>query len=316
MEYTQLGKQIYDEAVAAGFDSCGIIPIDKMDGFLTRLKEREERVPSSAGFYESLNFGHVRQRFPWAKAVVICTYWLGKYRYPQSLQGKYAKSFFLSPSNSCCMDMQKKCQQLEAWFANRGIHAEGGNQFSQISIGPLRYAAMMAGLGIIRKNNFLYTEKGSFIELVGYVIDEECLMQHTPKLRPCADTCHLCQQNCPSKALKGPFTMSPLECVSFITTFAKGQLPEGMDDSACGTWICGCDSCQDACPYNRFHDWNTGAAYPGLEELASKLQPETLLKQTDEFIQQKVIPYTDYHVAKDEAQTLRICADRSIRNQH
>ena len=22
------------------------------------------------------------------------------------------------------MDMQKKCQQLEAWFANRGIHAE------------------------------------------------------------------------------------------------------------------------------------------------------------------------------------------------
>ena len=43
MEYTQLGKQIYDEAVAAGFDSCGIIPIDKMDGFLTRLKEREER---------------------------------------------------------------------------------------------------------------------------------------------------------------------------------------------------------------------------------------------------------------------------------
>ena len=33
MEYTQLGKQIYDEAVAAGFDSCGIIPIDKMDGF-------------------------------------------------------------------------------------------------------------------------------------------------------------------------------------------------------------------------------------------------------------------------------------------
>lgn len=95
--------------------------------------------------------------------------------------------------------------------------------------------------------------------------------------------------------------MSPLECVSFITTFAKGQLPEGMDDSACGTWICGCDSCQDACPYNRLHDWNTGAAYPGLEELASKLQPETLLKQTDEFIQQKVIPYTDYHVAKDEA---------------
>ena len=36
------------------------------------------------------------------------------------------------------MDMQKKCHQLESWFAEQGIHAD--------------------------------------IELVGYVIDEECLM--------------------------------------------------------------------------------------------------------------------------------------------
>ena len=80
-------------------------------------------------------------------------------------------------------------------------------------------------------------------------------------------------------------------------------------------WICGCDSCQDICPYNRQHDWNQGDAYPGLEELAPQLQPEKLLAQSDTFIQEKVIPYTDYHIAADEAKTLKRCAARSLGNR-
>lgn len=108
--------------------------------------------------------------------------------------------------------------------------------------------------------------------------------------------------------------MNPFECVSFITTFGKGKVPKGMEDTACRTWICGCDSCQDACPYNRMHDWEKGLSYPGLETLEPELAPETLLEQTTEFISQKVIPYTDYHVTADEAETLRINAARSLRN--
>ena len=51
-------------------------------------------------------------------------------------------------------------------------------QFEHSSIGSLRYVAEMAGLGIVRKNNFLYSEKGSYLELVGYVIDQECELYH------------------------------------------------------------------------------------------------------------------------------------------
>ena len=60
---------------------------------------------------------------------------------------------------------------------------------------------------------------------------------------------------------------------------------------------------------------NQGDAYPGLEELAPQLQPEKLLAQSDTFIQEKVIPYTDYHIAADEAKTLKRCAARSLDNQ-
>ena len=109
--------------------------------------------------------------------------------------------------------------------------------------------------------------------------------------------------------------MSPLECVSFLTTFGKGALPSGMKDDCFGTWICGCDSCQDVCPYNRSHDWTNGEAYPGLEELEGELQPEKLLQQPDEFLQDHVLPYTSCHVMPGETETLRLCAARSMRNR-
>lgn len=311
-----LASQIHDMALSCGYDDCGIIPIDYMGEFSDYLQKRIVDVPLSAFFYQAIGAsGGTRDRFPWAKSVVVCTLWLGKYRFPASLQGKYAKNLFLSSDNEPCSAFRKSLEQLEVWFTEHGIRAEGGRQFGARSIGPLRHAAMMAGLGIIRKNNFFYTENGSFIELIGYVIDRSCMLVHTPALKPCSEKCDLCQKNCPSGALKGPFAVNPLECVSFLTTFGKGELMPGMDEGKCGEWICGCDSCQDACPYNRRHDWTKGTAYPGLEELESELQPETLLKQSDAFLQKHVIPYTDNHVGIEETETLRICAARSLRNQ-
>lgn len=314
MNDTSLATQIHDSAIAADFDNCGIIPIENMDKFELYLQARTKLVPQSRFFYQAIgDLADIKGRFPWAKSVVICTYWLGKYHYPASLQGKYAKSFFLSPGNAPCGKLDQSCGQLEALFKEQGLHYAGGRQLGALSIGPLRYAAMAAGLGIIRKNNFLYTEKGSFIELVGYVIDRPCTLRHNCKLRFCAVNCHLCQDNCPSGALKGPFTMNPFECVSYLTTFGKGELPPGMDEKQCGGWVCGCDRCQDICPFNRRHDWSKGDTYPGLETLAPDLQPEKLLTQSDEFLQERVIPYTDHHVAPDETKTLRRCAARSLR---
>ena len=95
MDTDKLGQVIYEKALACGFDDCGIIPIDDMDGFQQRLQEREEKVPSSAFFYQGMgDFANIKKRFPWAKSVIIGTYWLGKYRFPPSLQGKYGKAFF------------------------------------------------------------------------------------------------------------------------------------------------------------------------------------------------------------------------------
>ena len=124
-----LASQIHDMALSCGYDDCGIIPIDYMGEFSDYLQKRIVDVPLSAFFYQAIGAsGGTRDRFPWAKSVVVCTLWLGKYRFPASLQGKYAKNLFLSSDNEPCSAFRKSLEQLEVWFTEHGIRAEGGRR--------------------------------------------------------------------------------------------------------------------------------------------------------------------------------------------
>ena len=116
-----LASQIHDMALSCGFDDCGIIPIDDMDEFNDYLQRRIVDVPSSALFYRAIGAsGGTRDRFPWAKSVVVCTLWQGKYRFPASLQGKYAKNLFLASDNEPCRALRQSLEPLEEWFTERG----------------------------------------------------------------------------------------------------------------------------------------------------------------------------------------------------
>ncbi len=190
-----------------------------------------------------------------------------------------------------------------------GVHWDGINSF------PLRWAAMQAGLGIVRKNNFFYTASGSWVGLMGYVTDVEGELIHdASSLRPCSEKCNLCQRACKSHALSAPYTMNPMRCVSFWTTFGKGVVPDFLDEGMFGEWICGCDDCQDACPHKRRHDWDAGEPFSDLEEIAPMMAPEHLVEQPDEFIETHIIPKTDNHLQPGDAHVLREGAARAIRN--
>lgn len=314
MRNSDMAKNIHQAALRCGFENCGIIPLEYLDGFQERLQERIQKIPSSADAYQSMEaLADAKKRFPWAKSVVICIYWYGKYRFPKEMQGRYAKAFFLSPEEGRADGYDQK--RLEQWFAEQGIRADGGDQIHHTSVGPLRHAAAMAGLGIIRKNNFFYTEKGSYYGLLGYVIDQECQLIHTPNLEPCGKSCTLCQDACKTKALQSPYTLDPAKCVSFWTTFGKGQVPPFLKEEMFEEWLCGCDNCQDACPHNRKHDWDEGEAFSNLSDLAPQLTPERLLELSDSFLMENVIPKTDYHMQPSDVSVLRENAKRALRFQ-
>lgn len=306
-------QNIYQMAMNCGFENCGIIPISDLAGYKDQLDERKNNVSQSARFYQGMEaFTHLKEQYPWAKSIVICTTWLGKYRYPESLQGKYAKSFLLSPESvPDSKDHQDKLR-FEAWMSEQGIRWEGGEKYGALRNLPLRYAAVMAGLGIFRKNNFFYTEKGSYYELEGYVIDQESILKQSCNLSACAESCTLCQSACKTHALSAPYTMNPMECVSFWTTFGQGNVPPQLAESQFEHWVCGCDSCQDVCPYNK-HDWNHGEDFPGLDEITALLQPENIVNASDYMLCEVVIPKTIAHIPPQQVETLRVAAARVLR---
>lgn len=307
MDEINLSKKIYHCAIQCGFDNCGIISVNTLDEFKEFLRKRVSNVPESKAFYENVgSFRDIKKRFPWAKSIVILTFNYGKYRFPKELQGKYAKAFFLSPSKNGMAGFD--LERFEQWFTEHEIRAEGGEH---VGIGPLRYMAAKAGLGIIRKNNFFYTEDGSYNNLIGYVIDKECELIQSVSAIPCGEKCDLCQKACKTKALQSPYTMNPLKCVSFWTTFGNSDIPQGLSPEMFEEWVCGCDNCQDACPYNRGHDWSSGECFPNLAEIAPMIQPQEYEHLSDEFLIKQVISRTADHLQASDVQALRKNANRA-----
>ena len=302
----ELAQSIHQAALDTGFDNCGILALDDMESFADRVTERMDAVPDSRAFYEGIRRNaDIRKRFPWAKSLVICTARYGKYRYPEQLRGRYAKSFFLSPESGTAQDSQ---QTLGQWLDEKRIRWARGPVYG------LRHAALHVGLGLIRKNNFFYDETGSWLNMEGFLIDRECRLYQKHSLRPCPQKCNLCVKNWPTGSLSAPYVMDPGRCISFCTTFGRGAVPEGIPESAFGEWLIGCDRCQDVCPFNR-HDWDTGEVFPGLEEILPLLEPEALAAATDAELIERVIPKTANHIQPEEVATIRRSASRLLQNR-
>ena len=311
-----LSSKIYQMALHCGYDNCGILPLSQinMKEYQQHLAERIRQFPQSAAIYHKMeSFSQLTTQYPWAKSAIVCITWLGKYRYPKSLQRKYAKAYMLS---SHTVPHSKEHQQklfFEQWLTEQGIQFDGVSRSAPGYLFPLRHVAVLTGLGIFRKNNFFYGENGSYYELEGYLIDKECRYQHTCTIQPCADNCSLCYKACKTHSLSAPYTMEPTLCISFLTTFGQGKIPSSIQEEQLATWICGCDDCQDACPYNK-HDWSQGESFYGLDEIEPLLKPENILKATDSILCEKVIPKTNKHIPEDQVETLRISAKRALRH--
>ena len=313
---TLLAQEIHDKALACGYDDCGIVPLDALDFYKERMIKRLEDVPESKKVYAHSNaFLTLKENYPWAQSIVVCTEYFGAYKFPASLQKRYAKGLLLSLANIPDGVEVKQRRSFETWFNDKNIRFIGGETAKPTGVVPLRPASVAAGLGIYRKNNFFYGLKGSNYELVAYLIDQPCEYIRHLEIPPCPETCDLCQQKCKTKSLSAPFTMNPLTCVSYINTFGDGKLPEGVTEDMLEEWILGCENCQDCCPFNKNHDWSIGKDYPGLDALELILQPEYILKASDKEIIEKLIPKFCFHLTDKQIPLLRKSAKWAIEHK-
>lgn len=280
-------QQIFDMANELGYEGCGIIPLDQLSGYGEKMQERMEKAPQSAGFYQRQGrLANPQEAFPWAQSVVVVAERYGKYAVPDEVKNRIGRHYLFDARVNEETEEYRAGSQLEGFMQSLGLQTANERKFGLVG---LRWAAMKAGIGTIRRNNFFYTKSGSWVTLQGWLIDRRLELIGNTKLPQCSDRCNRCVEACPSGSLSAPYTMSPVECVSFLTTFGGRDLPNSPLRKSFGSCIYGCDICQDVCPMNKGKGEGK-EDFPGLAELAPRLTPEGIMEMDDDFYRDKVQP--------------------------
>lgn len=303
---------IQEKAYEFGYEKCGIIPINKLSGYKEKLDERIEKVPESGKFYEvQKSLANPLAEYPWAKSVVVMTVPYGKYKVPELVKGHVGKAYLFDVRVDANTKEYKNNRAMERYMQELGLQVATKQKFGVVG---MRWAALQAGLGIIRRNNFLYTESGSWVHLEAWVIDREMELIETNDVPQCPKGCNRCMASCPTKSLSAPYTMSPTACISFLTTFGGRNLPQQPLSKDFGDCIYGCDICQDVCPMNK-GKWKEAEEFPGLLELSNSLTPENILEMDEEFYRNRIQPKF-FYLSENELWKWKVDVLNFMRNNY
>jgi epoxyqueuosine reductase len=143
-----------------------------------------------------------------------------------------------------------------------------------------RAFAERAGLGWIGKHtNLIAPGLGSYVFL-GEVVTSLALAPDAPLKKTCGG-CTRCVTACPTGALRGDYTIDATRCISDLTQ-RTGPIPREMRPLI-GTWVWGCDVCQDACPPTNRAPRNAAAFAPVDEETRAPSLGSLLRLKSGEF---------------------------------
>ena len=272
-----LARTIKEKAIELGYEKCGIIKLSDYAGFSDKLKERMSRLfLGRLQYAQFTKLGTPEKDRPWVKSIVTAVRNYAGYNVPEGFEGVYAKAYMFDVRVGQDLDGYKARERFGAFLENLGLKTASEPKFGLVG---LRWAAHKAGLGLIRKNNFFYTENGSWNSIEGWLIDRELELIEKPALSECPDNCNKCIDACPTGSLSRPYTMALIKCASFINSMSveKGLgMPSLTTAAKVGPRLYGCDTCQDVCPFNK-GKWRGGCDFPGLSERAEYMRPEKIM---------------------------------------
>lgn len=144
-----------------------------------------------------------------------------------------------------------------------------------------RAIAARAGVGWYGKNSMIIVPgHGSWVMLGEIYLDLD-IEPDQPVTQNCG-RCSFCIDRCPTGAIVEPYRIDSPRCISYLTIEERGPLPRELRPLM-GTWVFGCDVCQDVCPYTGaaravddpdFQPRSVDNAFPSLEKLARMSEEE------------------------------------------
>ena len=110
--------------------------------------------------------------------------------------------------------------------------------------------AVLAGHGWIGRHGNLIGTRGASWQLLGVLLTDVEIEPDAPFAADHCGTCTACIDACPTGAIVGPAMVDARRCISYLTIEKDGASDRSLRSQQ-GSWVFGCDACQDACPWNR-----------------------------------------------------------------
>jgi epoxyqueuosine reductase len=237
-EKNGLRAEIDAYAREIGVDLVGVTTPDPFERLLSELDRRNEHYRARYAYRLEnwRKFARPADVLPGAKSVlVIGFYYLAPEAEEPGLRGRMGRIVAYGH-----MGILLRVRKMRKFLEDRGYAAVPGVHRKE--------AAVRAGLGSLGKHNLVINPKyGSWVAYQAIATDAPLAPDRPSPGDVCGD-CTLCMRNCPTGALYEPRRVDPRKCVTCLLTsqnVAMELLP------AMGTYILGCDACQEACPRNR-----------------------------------------------------------------
>ncbi|MBI1311489.1 tRNA epoxyqueuosine(34) reductase QueG [bacterium] len=288
----RLEDRLRDRATQLGFELCGIAPAVSPTGF-DRLQEWIDRgfagemayIPRRTDAYR-----HPEGVLPSVRSVIVVAMNYHAEAVPagQTSEGLHSESAtaggrvarYAAGSVDYHDLLKQRLQQLAAF-----LHDEkpGCRTRPVVDSAPLleRDFARLAGLGWFGKNTMLINRRlGSWLFL-GALLTDVALEPDAPHETSHCGTCTRCLDACPTDAFAAPYILDARRCISYLTIELRDQpISEPLRDGM-GSWVFGCDICQDVCPWNRKAPLSSEPAFAPQADL-SPINFDWLLSLTEE----------------------------------
>ncbi|MAG35170.1 MAG: tRNA epoxyqueuosine(34) reductase QueG, partial [Dehalococcoidia bacterium] len=226
------------------------------------LRAAERRINDSiaAGYLDGLNWftterahraTHPDELLPGARSILILSAsYLAQMAPPEPVpgrpRGRIARYAWGADYHDVLRDMARAVVEQMPAVVGRTVRSR-----TFVDSSPLaeRAVAQGAGLGWFGKNsNILLPGAGSWSFLAAVVLDLD--LEPDRPLRKTCGACTLCLEACPTHALPAAYVLDGPRCISFLTIELRAAIPIDLR-SQMGTWVFGCDYCQEVCPVNR-----------------------------------------------------------------
>ncbi|HEX6537858.1 MAG TPA: tRNA epoxyqueuosine(34) reductase QueG [Candidatus Dormibacteraeota bacterium] len=266
MDRQVLKRDLVAEARRLGFVAAGVtsarpfgrarkralraIEQGRMDGMAWYTRERVDAAAD------------LRARYPWARSILALAWPYAPAAQPTALANREAQ---LRPdglrgrmSAYACLAadgrrvdyhdlLAARCDDLAEWLQERSPGSRA-KRFIDHGWALDRAVAERAGLGFSGKHSQLITrEAGSYVLLAEIVLSVS-LPADSPSKRSCG-RCTACMPACPTGAIVAPGVIDARRCIAYLTIEHRGAIAHELRPLM-GTWVFGCDLCQEACPIN------------------------------------------------------------------